>query len=76
MTIELPGQLEHRLRDLASQQGCDLDTLVADALRRYLEDAAITDLSPSDSAATQEKLLGELTGLSPWTSESADDETQ
>jgi len=68
--------LERRLRDLASQQGCDLDTLIESAQRRYLDDAAITDLTPAEVAAAQEKLLGELTDLQPWNSESADDEAQ
>lgn len=75
MTINLSGQLEHRLRDLASQQGRDLRAVVEDALRRYLEDAAITDLTPAEVAATQEELLGEL-NVTPWTPEPADDETQ
>ena len=73
MTINLSGQLEHRLRDLASQQGRDLRAVVEDALRRYLGDAAITDLTPAEVAATQEELLGEL-DVTPWSTEPADEE--
>lgn len=67
MTIDLSEQLAARLRHLADQQGRDLPTLVEEAVRRYLEDAAITDVQPADVAATQEKLAGELTDLPPWT---------
>ncbi len=73
MTINLSGQLEDRLRDLANQQGRDLRAVVEDALRRYLEDAAITDLTPAEVAATQEQLLSEL-DVKPWTTEPPDDE--
>jgi len=78
VTIDLSEQLTVRLRDLADQQGRDLDTLVEEAVRRYLEDAAITDVQPADVAATQEKLAGELTDLAPWAdqSETPDNETQ
>lgn len=74
MTISLSGQLEDRLRDLANQQGRDLRAVVADALRRYLEDAAVTDLTPADVAATQEQMLAEL-DVTPWTTEPPGDET-
>lgn len=74
MTISLSGQLEDRLRDLANQQGRDLRAVVEDALRRYLEDAAITDLTPAEVAATQEQMLGEL-DVTPWSTEPADDDT-
>jgi len=60
MTINVSGALERRLRDLASRQGRDLRAVVEDAIRRYLEDAGITDLTPAEVAATQEELLGEL----------------
>ncbi len=73
MTIDVPGQLEHRLRDLANRQGRDLCVIVEEAIRRYLEDAAITDVTPAEVAATQEELLGEL-DVAPWTQKPADDE--
>lgn len=66
MTIDLSEQLAARLRTLADQQGRDLETLVEEAIRRYLDAAAITDVEPSDVAATQEILAGELTDLTPW----------
>ncbi len=74
MTISLSGQLEERLRDLANHQGRDLRAVVEDALRRYLEDAAITDLTRAEVAATQEQMLAEL-DVTPWSTEPADDDT-
>lgn len=50
-----------------TKRGRDLDTLVEEAVRRYLEVAAITGVQPADVAATQEKLAGEVTNLTPWT---------
>ena len=66
MTIDLSERLTARLRDLAGQRGRDLDALVEEAVRRYLDDAAITDVQPADVAATQEKLAPELTDVRPW----------
>ena len=66
MTIDVSEQLAVRLRQLARQQGQDLNSLVEEALRRYLDDASITDLEPADVAATQENLVSELGKLSPW----------
>ena len=76
MTIDLSNQLAERLSRLAAQQGRDPETLVEEAVRRYVEDAAITDLKPADIARTQEQLSGELTNLPPWSSEPGDDATQ
>lgn len=75
MTVDVSGQLEQLVRALARQQGRDLRAVVEEALRRYLEDAAITDLTPAEVAATQEQLLGEL-NLPPWTTEPPGDEAQ
>jgi len=75
MTIDLSSQLAERLSRLAAQQGRDPETLVEEAVRRYVEDAAITDLKPADIAKTQEQLTGELTNLPPWSSEPSDDAT-
>ncbi len=76
MTIDLSNQLAERLNRLAAQQGRDPETLVEEAVRRYIEDAAITDLQPADIGRTQEQLTGELTNLPPWSSEPGDDATQ
>ena len=76
MTIDLSNQLAERLSRLAAQQGRDPETLVEEAVRRYVEDAAITDLKPADIAETQEQLAGELTNLPPWSAEPSDDATQ
>ena len=66
MTIDVSEQLADRLRQLAREKGEDLNSLVDEALRRYLDDASITDLEPADVAATQENLAGELGSLPPW----------
>lgn len=78
MTIDVSEQLEERLRRLAEQQGKALKTIIEEAIRQYLDAAAITDLQPADIAATQEKLARELTSLAPWSDprEPAGDETQ
>ncbi len=65
MTIDLSRQLEDRLRHLALEQGRDLSAIIEDVLRRYLDDAAITDVTPAELAATQEKLVAEL-NWEPW----------
>jgi predicted transcriptional regulator len=61
MTIQLSHDLEKELRRLAGESGRDLDALVEDAVRHYLEAEAITDLEPNDVAATQMKLASDLT---------------
>ena len=66
MTIDVSEQIADRLRQLATERGEDLNSLVDEALRRYLDDASITDLEPADVAATQEKLIGELGNLPLW----------
>ena len=73
MTIDLSSQLAERLSRLAAQQGRDPETLVEEAVRRYVEDAAITDLQSADIGRTQERLTGELADLPPWPSEPSDD---
>ncbi|MCP4251689.1 MAG: ribbon-helix-helix protein, CopG family [bacterium] len=78
MTIDLPDQLTARLRVLADQQGRALDALIEEAIRRFLEDAAITDLQPADVAATQEAFAAELPDVPSWNQprETTDDATQ
>ena len=48
MTIDVSEQLADRLRQLAKEKGEDLNSIVDEALRRYLDDASITDLEPAD----------------------------
>ncbi len=60
MTVELAGHVEEQLRDLASRQGRNIDLLVEEAVRGYLETAAITDLDPAEVAEAQVALMGEL----------------
>lgn len=76
MTIDLSSQLAKRLSRLAEQQGRTPETLLEEAVRRYVEDAAITDLQPADIGKTQEQLTGELTNLPPWSSEPSNDATK
>ena len=66
MSIELPGSIEEQLRKLAAKQGRDVRTLVEEAVRQYLESAAITDLDATQVAETQTALLGELPHVSDW----------
>ncbi len=67
MTIYLSDQLVSRLEELAKKEGRGIDGLVEEAVRRYVEAAAITDVSPEGIAETQEKLASEFTD-SPWNS--------
>jgi predicted transcriptional regulator len=66
MTIDLPSAVEEQLRDLAKRQNRDIAELIEDAIRQYLEAAAITDLDPNQVAETQAKLLSELPPISKW----------
>jgi predicted DNA-binding protein len=71
VSIELPGTVEEQLRNLAARQGRDVAALVEDAVRQYLEAAAITDLEASEVAEAQAALLGELPGLPAWKADEA-----
>jgi len=66
MTIELSAHVEEELRDLASRQGRDIGVLLEEAVREYLEAAAITDLNAAEVAESQVALLGELRGVPEW----------
>ena len=66
MTIDLPSVVEEQLRDLAKRQNRDIAELIEDAVRQYLEAAAITDLDPNQVAETQAKLLSELPPIYKW----------
>ena len=71
MNIDLPGSVEEQLRSLAAKQGRDVRTLVEEAIRQYLESAAITDLDATQVAEAQVALLGELPDVSDWKAEDA-----
>jgi predicted transcriptional regulator len=66
MTINLPGVVEQQLRELAKKQNRDIVEIIEDAVRQYLEAAAITDLDADQVAETQAKLVTELPPLSKW----------
>jgi predicted transcriptional regulator len=71
MTIDLPSVIEEQLRDLAKRQNRDIAELIEDAIRQYLETAAITDLDSNQVAETQVKLLSELPPISKWEADDA-----
>lgn len=64
MSIDLPGSVEEQLRNLAVKQGRDVRTLVEEAIRQYLDAAAITDLDATQVAEAQLALLDELPDVS------------
>jgi len=66
MTIDLPSVVEEQLRDLAKRQNRDIAELIQEAVRQYLEAAAITDIDPNEVAETQAELLSELPPISKW----------
>ena len=68
MRVDVSGTVEERLRKLAASRDCDVDALVMEALRQYVEAAAITDLDAAEVAAGQAELLKELPRLEPWKS--------
>jgi len=63
VSIELPGSVEEQLRTLAARQGRDVRALVEEAIRQYLEAAAITDVDANDIAEAQAALLRELPNI-------------
>jgi predicted transcriptional regulator len=71
VSIELSSSVEEQLRNLAARQGRDVSALVEDAIRQYLETAAITDVEPSEVAEAQAALLGELPNLPVWKADKA-----
>ncbi len=66
MSIELPVGVEEQLRTLAARQRRDVEALVEEAVRQYLEVAAITDIDADEVAETQDALLVELPDISDW----------
>jgi predicted transcriptional regulator len=66
MSIELPVGVEEQLRTLAARQGRAVGVLVEEAVRQYLEAAAITDVDAGEVAETQDALLAELSDISDW----------
>lgn len=66
MSIDLPAATEEQLKDLAKRQGREVGAVVEDALRLYLEAAAITDLEPGEIAAAQATLIPELPPVAGW----------
>ena len=71
VSIKLPGSVEEQLRSLAAKQGRDVRALVEEAIRQYLEAAAITDLDATRVAEAQVALLDELPPVSDWKADDA-----
>jgi predicted transcriptional regulator len=71
MSIDLPSVVEEQLRDLAKRQNRDIAEIIGDAVRQYLEAAAITDVDPNQVAETQAELLSELPGIVKWEADDA-----
>lgn len=65
MVLHLPDSLEKWLRRYAADNGRDVPSVLEDAVRKYLEAAAATDVEPAEIAETQAKLAPEL-GVEPW----------
>ena len=66
MTIDLSTPLAEELRHLAGVSGKDVEALVEEAVRQYVDAASITDVSSDDVAATQASLVGELSRVPAW----------
>lgn len=59
MTVELSAQVQKELHDLAETQQRNVDEIVEEALRQYLQAAAITDLTSEEIAEAQVKLISD-----------------
>jgi hypothetical protein len=66
MTIELPQAIETELPTVAEKQGREVLAVIEDAIQQYLDGTAITDLDPTDVAAVQISVLGELSAPPDW----------
>ena len=66
VSIEVPGTVEEQLRTLAERQGREVCALVEEAIRQYLDAAAITDLDANDVAEAQAAMLDELPRIPDW----------
>ena len=66
MTVEVSTNLIEALRRLATKEGRDIDSLVEEAVRDYLQAAAITDVDPNEVGQTQVELAPELAELPPY----------
>ena len=66
MSIQLRQNVEEQIRKLAKKQGRDVGVLVEEAVRLYLDAAAIGDLDSDDVAKAQTALLSELPEIPDW----------
>jgi predicted transcriptional regulator len=66
MTVHLSECLEDELRRLATLRGQGIDAIVEEAVRQYLDAVAITDVTDTDLAATQTRLMDEMPRQEGW----------
>lgn len=66
MTIDIGLAYEDQLRSLAAKQGREIGALIVEAVREYLEAAAITDVTDEEVAESQLALLTELGPFPAW----------
>src|SRR5205823_4970931 len=63
MTFTLKPEVEEQVRRLAEQRSEDVQTIVSEAVRQYIEAQSITDLNSSDVGAAQVALSSEIRRL-------------
>jgi hypothetical protein len=66
MTVILPAGIEEQVRRLAAQQGREVDAVVEEAVRFYIEASSITDVSGDAIGQAQMKMTGEIGDIPPW----------
>ena len=66
MTIDIGLAYEDQLRSLAAKQGREIGALIIEAVREYLEAAAITDVTDEEVAESQITLLGVQGSFPAW----------
>lgn len=72
MTVHLDPHLADGLKRFAADQGTDVDSLINDVMRDYLEMKNLRDVNSDELAAAQLAMLPELDGILPY-NESLDD---
>lgn len=65
MTVHLDPQLADALIHFAENLGTDIDSLINDVMRNYLEMIKLREVSSDDLAAAQLAMLPELDGFHP-----------
>ncbi len=71
MTIQLQPELENEVRRLADERGRDVQAIVSEAVRQYIEAAAITDVTPEQVGQMQEAIVPEMSDIEGWEGQEA-----